>query len=325
MKEDEDLGNINDDVDVTDAEIVEDGLSLPQGEKSLENDDRPAIGGEQQPQGRTQHIPDEALRIATFGTMPYVEVLPHMITGKRFAFRNFTNIDELIEWKPSITFICTEMEMKANGLQNDDEFIANIQKIERNNGGGICIKSVVSPDTMGRVLMSLSGETINKRIVYNPEMCDSSDLKEMINNTERHLVAGTPDAVGAHMQFFNMTSLYTFTGVVQVGLMEGVLIKLAQCAYRAVKQTFFNQLLDVTNEYGVSPAVIRKSTEAIRDDLSDSVATVIRAQMDDVTFKKAKSFGGEYDNYDVGVFVGMTDKMPLLDECVNYRNLKKES
>ena len=127
------------------------------------------------------------------------------------------------------------------------------------------------------------------------------------------------------MQFFNMTSLYTFSGVVQVGLMEGVLIKLASCAYKAVKQTFFNQLHDVAQEYAVSPTVVRKSVESIRDELADSIPTLVRARLDDVTFKKAKSFGGEYGNYDVGVFVGMTDKMPLLDECVNYRNLKKES
>lgn len=312
MTEDEDLGNIT---DVQDDEIVQDRLDLPQGQEPA---DAPT------PQ-RTEHIPDSALRIATYGDMPIVELLPHLIQGQRFAFKNFDDIDALIEWAPSITFLCKELEMKSNGLQDDDELIANCQKIERNNGGGICIKSVVSPDTMGRLLMSLNGETIQKRLVYNPEMVDSDNIRDIVNNTEKHIVAGTPDAVSAHMQFFNMTSLYTFGGVVQVGLMEGVLIKLASCAYRAVKQTFFNQLHDVAQEYAVSPTVVRKSVESIRDELADSIPTLVRARLDDVTFKKAKSFGGEYGNYDVGVFVGMTDKMPLLDECVNYRNLKKES
>jgi hypothetical protein len=41
-----------------------------------------------------------------------------------------------------------------------------------------------------------------------------------------------------------------------------------------------------------------------------------------VSYKQAKSFGGEFLNKDVKMFVGMTDKFPLLDECVNFKNLK---
>jgi hypothetical protein len=75
----------------------------------------------------------------------------------------------------------------------------------------------------------------------------------------------------------------------------------------------------------VSPSVIRKSAETLKDSVIDTIPTFIRAQSEngDITYKKARTYQGEYDNYDVGVFVGMTDKLPLLDECVNYRNIKE--
>ena len=132
---------------------------------------------------------------------------------------------------------------------------------------------------MGRLLMSLSGETIQKRLVYNPEMVDSDNIRDVVNNDAKHLLLVHSDAVSAHMQFFNMTSLYTFSGVVQVGLMEGVLIKLASCAYKAVKQTFFNQLHDVAQEYAVSPTVVRKSVESIRDELADLFTLYVHDSM----------------------------------------------
>lgn len=309
IDENEDLGNLDDE------EIVID--ELPQGDKTLEVDQRT--------DGRTQHVPDQALKIATIGSMPFVNVLPHLIQGRNFVFRNFDDIDTLVDWQPSLTFVCDELPMKVNGLQDDVEFIATIQKLEAQTTGGICIKSVISPDTMGRVIMSLEQQTVANRFIYNPEMVDSGDLEAILNNADKHLVSGTPEAIAAHMQFFNMTSLYTFNGVVQCGLMEGAILKMSASAYKAVKQTFFNQLKDVADEYQVSPSVIRKSVENLKDNLAESVPTLIRAQMDDLPHRKAKSFSGEYDNYDVSVFVGMTDKMPLLDECVNYRNLKKES
>lgn len=309
--ETEDLGNIDDEI------IVDELDELPQGERTLEDQPRS--------DGRTKHVPDQALKIATLGDMPYVDVLPNLVHGKNFAFQNFDDIDKLLEWQPSLSFVCTELPIKNNGLQDDTDFIANIQKLEKHTTGGICVKCVVSPDTMGRAIMALDPTTVERRFIYNPEMVDSGDLNAILNNTDKHIVAGTPDAISAHMQFFNMTSIYTFNGVVQCGLMEGAILKMAATAYKAVRQTFFNQLRDVADEYQVSPTVIRKSVENLKEDMAESVPTLIRAQMDDVTYKKAKSFSGEYDNYDVSVFVGMTDKMPLLDECVNYRNLKKES
>ena len=72
--------------------------------------------------------------------MPIVEILPHVIQGQRFAFKNFDDIDALVEWQPSITFMCSEMEMKSNGLQDDDEFIAKLSgRSNATTGGGICI------------------------------------------------------------------------------------------------------------------------------------------------------------------------------------------
>jgi hypothetical protein len=311
-----DLDNIDEEV------IIDDPMEdIPQGEKTLDTD----IPEQTRAEGRTRNTPDQALKIATLGDMPFTEILPNIVQGKNFAFQNFEDIDELINWQPSLTFICTELPIKSNGLQDDVDFITNIQKLEKQTAGGICVKCVLSPDTMGRAIMALQEQTLEMRFIYNPELVESGDMVAILNNADRHLVAGTPGAISAHMQFFNMTSLYTFNGVVQCGLMEGAILKMASTAYKAVRQTFFNQLRDVADEYQVSPNVIRKSVENLKENLAESVPTMIRAQMDDVTYKKAKSFSGEYDNYDVSVFVGMTDKMPLLDECVNYRNLKKES
>ena len=55
------------------------------------------------------------------------------------------------------------------------------------------------------------------------------------------------------------------------------------------------------------------------------IPTFIRARTDeDVSYKQARSFGGEYLNKDVRMFVTMTDKLPILDECINMKNVKEQ-
>jgi hypothetical protein len=315
--------NENENVINADDIVLDD---IPQGAVDVRSDPEVArpknANGQVPPQGQGK---DQSLKIATIGSMEYANFLPYVFENRNFVVKHFEDIDKILEWQPSLTFVCMELPMKSNGLQDDTDFLTVLQKLEAHTQGGICIKSVLSPDTMGRVLYSLQEPTLKSRVIYNPELVESSDLKSILSNTDHHLVAGSPDAISAHMSFCNLTSLYTFGGVVQVGLMEGAVIKLANSAYRAVKQTFFNQLKDVAEEYSVSPSVIRKSAETLKDSVIDTIPTFIRAQSEngDITYKKARTYQGEYDNYDVGVFVGMTDKLPLLDECVNYRNIKE--
>ena len=57
-------------------------------------------------------------------------------------------------------------------------------------------------------------------------------------------------------------------------------------------------------------------------DRSVMIPTFIRGRTDaGISYKQARSFGGEFEN-DVRMFASTTDKLPLLDECINYKNLK---
>jgi hypothetical protein len=80
--------------------------------------------------------------------------------------------------------------------------------------------------------------------------------------------------------------------------------------------------MDVKN---ANPAIVRRMMERCPDivDRSTMIPTFVRAHVEgDISYKQARSYGGEYLNRDVRMLVGMSDKLPLLDECINFKNLK---
>lgn len=267
------------------------------------------------------------LKIAIFGREDSA-----MVKAQRAIFNHplnivdaYDDIDRLIQSEPQLSIVCAEFNLNVNDTQDDAVLIDAVKKIESQTVGGILLKTVVTPETMSRIMNAIHEKTLNSRFAYAPDLCDSENIDEVLNQDT--LIVGAAEGVyQAHIGIMNSNSNMFLKRMKGVSPLDASIIKLSICAYKAVKQTFFNQLYDYISDYElVNYNVIRNSVE---DNLEakaiDSLPSFIKQLANDntISYKKAKSFKGEYDNKDIKAFVGATEKLTLLDECINYKNLK---
>ncbi len=244
---------------------------------------------------------------------------------ERKVAKTLDEVDELIRWKPSVTYICNEIPFMKNDVLDDAEFINIINKLVRQCGTGICIRSTINVETVERLMAALSYDVVRTKVVYNPVMTDSTDVGKILTS-DIEFFGGDEKSLTAHLNILKNVSNFAAREIETGTIFEIVYAKLALSGLKAVKQTFFNQLHDaILDVKGANPAIVRrliqKSPELV--DRSVMVPTFIRARTgEDVTYKQARAFGGEYLNKDVRMFVSMTDKLSLLDECINIKNLK---
>ena len=246
---------------------------------------------------------------------------------ERLVVSGIEQLDELIGWKPTLAVICMDIPLRKNDSLDDSDFLNIVNTLIKRIDCGICIRSTLNIETIQRLIMSLGMEVFEAKVTYMPDVSDSTSLGDILA-PKFSLVGGSEKAVGAFMQLIKHTTHLSTQDLAVGTIFEVAYAKLGISGFKAVKQTYFNQLhdtiLDVKN---ANPTIVRRMMEQAPDltDTSLMIPTFIRAGVDpDVTYKQARSFGGEYLNRDVRMLVGMTDKIPLVDECVNYKNLEED-
>jgi len=233
-------------------------------------------------------------------------------------------IDDLVDWKPGITFLCTPVPLLKNDSVDDAELINMTNKLIRGCGSGVCIKTSINIETIERLIKALSYEIMVKKVTYNPVMGDDTDIGNILS-PEVEYFGGDPAVIPEHMKIIQHTSVFSAQQVITGSIFEVAYAKLAVAGFKAVKQTYFNQLHDaIMDTGGANPSIVRRMIEKAPEliDRSVMIPTFIRGRTDaGISYKQARSFGGEFEN-DVRMFASTTDKLPLLDECINYKNLK---
>ena len=140
------------------------------------------------------------------------------------------------------------------------------------------------------------------------------------------MFGGTTKALDALLDIIKHCTALSTKTIKTGSVFEVAYAKLAISGYKAVKQAFFNQMhATILDVEGANPSIVRRMIEGhpFMDDRSVMIPTFIKAQADsELSLKQAKSFGGEYLNRDARMLVGMTDKLPILDEAINFKNLK---
>jgi len=259
---------------------------------------------------------DKTVGIRTLFEQPEVEV------------RNFERVDDLVVWDPNLSFICCETKLLSNDTLEDSEVIDAVSKILLQTKGGICLKSNISPETVQRIYSSCRPDDIEKRFVYNPAIGDIYAVEDTLY-PELVILGGSKEAADALISIYSNMSNMVFRekSVVYCSAFDASFFKLAVSGYKAVVQTFFNQLHDVAGEYdGVNMNQIRSmflDARVMENSRLLSVPTFVRCkESENLSYKRARAYKGEYLNEDVRLFAGMSDKLPLIDECVNYKNLK---
>lgn len=236
------------------------------------------------------------------------------------------NVDIITSFKPEATFVCTTVPLKEDGTLDDTELLSNIQKLEKLTQGGIILRTSVNLDTMKKILRMMSPDALNFRFTYFPVIQDTEDPLAIMSS-KTHLIASKEGSLNNFFSMHRRWSVLDFSeSIVCDNFYDVVTIKNMFSAYSAVRQTFFNQFFDYAYESGVTSKnnLIRmwKKLEPLCDD-NHCVPSYIKARTDSKTsIKKAKSYGGEYRNKDIKLLVEETDKLTLLEECYNIRNIK---
>ncbi len=272
----------------------------------------------------------KVLRVGIVGDTPAAQAVYAAFDARgaeRRIARSLEEIDDLIKWRPMITYVCSEIPMMKNDTLDDADFINIINKILRQTGSGICIRSTINIETVERLMAALSYDAVKNKVIYNPIMDNETDVGKILT-PEVEYFGGDEKALNAHFSLLKNVSNFAAMKVETGTIFEIVYTKLAISGFKAVKQTFFNQLHDaILDVKGANPAIVRRLIQKCPElvDRSVMIPTFIRARTDeDVSYKQARSFGGEYLNKDVRMFVTMTDKLPILDECINMKNVKEQ-
>lgn len=243
----------------------------------------------------------------------------------RKIISDYTSVDELIEWKPTLTVICADIDLLKNDTLDDVNFLTAINKLVKQIDSAICIHSTMNIEVVERLMGSLGKDLFDVKIIYMPELSDQSSIGEILS-AEMVAVGGSEKSIQDFLHLLEHTSHLSFQNIVTGTVFEVTYAKLGVAGFKAVKQTYFNQLYDtIMDVKNANPAIVRRMMERCPDivDRSTMIPTFVRAHVEgDISYKQARSYGGEYLNRDVRVLVGMSDKLPLLDECINFKNLK---
>jgi len=244
---------------------------------------------------------------------------------ERKVVASTSDVDELIQWRPGLAVICSEIPLLKNDTLDDADFLNAVNKLVKQIDCGICIRSTLNIETIERLIMSLGPDVFDAKVIYMPEVNDSQSIGDVIS-ADFALVGGGEKALPAFMQLIKHTTHISAQEVMTGTVFEVAYAKLGLAGFKAVKQTFFNQLYDtIMDVKNANPAIVRRLMEKspLMTDRSTMIPTFIRARVnEEVSYKQARSYAGEYLNSDVRMLIGMTDKLSLLDECVNIKNLK---
>jgi len=272
-------------------------------------------------------LPREKLRIAITGNNHLAVATEAAFDLKVAEVMRFGPKDDiqLFEYRPAVVFICDDIPMLKNDSLDDAALIATIQKIAQNTQAGICLKTTINTETLDRIINVVGIDWVTGKMIYSPEF--SEDPEEILVS-DLNYVGGGPKALDA---FLNIIKHCTYTStkeVVKGTLHEVIYAKLGVAGFRAVKQAFFNQFHQVILDLGAAnPTIVRRMIER-HPALQDSrvmLPSFIKAKTDSsITVKKARSYGGEYADRDVKMLVGQSDRITLLEEAVNLRNLKED-
>lgn len=239
----------------------------------------------------------------------------------------YTDIDSLVEWKPTLAVICDDIDILKNDTLDDTDFLTAVNKLVKQIGCAICIRTTLNLEVIERLVGSLGKDLFDAKIIYMPELSDSTNIGEILT-AEVTVVGGGEKSIPAFLHLIHHTSHLSSQNILTGTVFEVAYAKLGVAGFKAVKQTYFNQLYDtILDVKNANPSIVRRMMEKCPDivDRSVMIPTFIRAHIEeDISYKQARAYGGEYLNRDVRMLVGMSDKLPLVDECVNFKNLKDQ-
>jgi len=187
----------------------------------------------------------------------------HPTVEKFYVDPNYeTTIDDLIEWRPNISFICVPTPMGEDGAIDPIHIYDSVFKLLNHNDGGIVIKSTVTPDVMEKIVRKAGTIQKIKRIVYNPEFLTERNAMEEFINPDFQVLGGHQESTSAVQECYRVHSITNSCEFHHMGLLEASFVKYSINTFLATKVTFFNQLFDLCQVTGSNFSLITRAMAA---------------------------------------------------------------
>lgn len=281
---------------------------------------------EDQPDPSGQGVIKEKLRVTVVGDNYLSRACTAAFDPRSVDVRSIVNCDEfdtIVEWRPNLVFLCNDIPFLKNDSLDDADLVNTIGKIAHQTEAGICIKSTINLETIERIFGAVGPEWFNAKVIYSPEF---GETEIEVLSQEVALVGGQDKAMEAFSSIIAHTTHFQAKKVITGTVFEVAYAKLGIVGFKAVKQTYFNQLHQtMVDVEGANPMIVRRMMleHPSLYDQSLLIPAFVKAQTEEgMTIKKARSYSGEYSNRDVKMLTSMTDRLTILDECINLRNLK---
>lgn len=308
-------------VDLENTEIVDVG-EQPSKEAALEVAKNMNKEVEKTQDAPVEKNKPEPFRIAIVGGKNDLAKATKILYSSPRSDVRVLEIDEVKQFDPIITMVCHEIKLSKNDLQEDAELLDAVKKLSYLNTG-ICIRTTVSPETLDRIMSCMPAEAANSRIIYSPEIESTFDR---ILNCPVSLIGGNDASVEQHIKIIKNLTIDSRPHTHTAPLLDICMVKLLLSGRRAVLQEFYNQMFQFICEWDLLGfGSVRKILNSISDtEHLYSVPVSIRAleKEDGITPEEALNFKGEYENTDVRALIGITDKMILVEEAINSKNLR---
>jgi UDPglucose 6-dehydrogenase len=173
-----------------------------------------------------------------------------------------TTIDDLVDYKPQVAFICAPTPQNPESGFVDASIVEDaVLKLIYHTNALVVIKSTVTPDIIDRIYNSIE-PTDYDRFIYNPEFLTEKSACEDFVNAEHHVFGGTNPACDELQQLYDIFSSCKSDKYYRMSGCEASFVKYATNAYLATKLTFFNQLKELTESFDCSYNMITRAMGA---------------------------------------------------------------
>lgn len=173
-----------------------------------------------------------------------------------------THIDQLIDWKPQVVFICAPTPQNPESGFVDASIVEDsVLKLMYHTNALVVVKSTVTPDIIDRLYNSIEPRDFD-RLIYNPEFLTEKSACEDFVNAEHHVFGGTNPACDELQQIYDIFSNCKSDKYYRMSGCEASFVKYATNAFLATKLTFFNQLKDLVDSFDCSYNMITRAMGA---------------------------------------------------------------
>lgn len=216
----------------------------------------PAANDQQQGPPPAPLDENNPLRVAIFGDTDQADAVEYafgnpLIKILRVSEKTMITVDDAINFKPQVSFICTHTPTKIDkGVVDASRVEDPILKLMEHTDGLVILKSTVTPDIIMRIYNSFFGDDGPARFVYNPDfITGSGDTRQQFIDQPFHIFGGAPKAAEGAAAFYELFSLCKSTESIKMEAMEAVFVKYGVNSFLATKLTFFNEFAEIVRKF----------------------------------------------------------------------------